>query len=321
MKVVMVGDPDGVSRVYVSELRPGKWVEFADAVSRPQPREEKWVLLVSTLFGCPVGCTMCDAGFYYGGKLTPDEILGQIDFLVRRHFVPPHVPVEKFKVQFARMGDPALNPAVLEALDALPQRYRAPGLMPSISTIAPRGCDGFMERLAVVKDRHYGDGRFQLQFSVHTTDDRLRRGIIPVPTWDFDRMAHYGKMFLRPGDRKITLNFALIRGMPVDADRLLRHFDPRSFLLKLTPINPTYRAAEAGLVTHLPASGDGSDDAVVRGLRRAGFEVIASIGDEEENRVGSNCGQSLLNHLGQKRPIRSGYTGETPAAAGSISGR
>ena len=49
------------------------------------------------------------------------------------------------------MGEPTLNPAVLDVLDELPGLYDAPGLMPSISTVAPKGCDDFQERLMQIK--------------------------------------------------------------------------------------------------------------------------------------------------------------------------
>ncbi len=308
MEILVSGSEDHVSRVYVAELRPGKWVEFAEAIARPLPIEKKWVLLVSTLFGCPVRCLMCDAGFYYRGRLFPEEIFFQIENLLYRRFsAGAEIPVEKLKIQFSRLGDPAMNPAVLDVLRALPGRIRAPGLIPSLSTIAPAHAAGFLEELAVIKDTLYPQGRFQMQFSIHTTDPDLRRQIIPVPTWDFDQIARYGERFFRQGDRRITLNFALLRGAPLEADVLARHFDPALFVVKVTPVNPTYHAQAGGLESRL--THDGGDGAAkeIEALRQAGFTVIPSMGDAEENAVGSNCGQSLIRHLGQERPLADGY--------------
>ena len=84
----------------------------------------------------------------------------QIDYMVDEWFPGRHIPSEKFKIQFARMGEPAFNMAVLYALEALPMRYDAPGLMPSISTIAPQSCDAFFDGLIDVKNRLYSEGRF-----------------------------------------------------------------------------------------------------------------------------------------------------------------
>ncbi|HID10281.1 MAG TPA: radical SAM protein, partial [Candidatus Latescibacteria bacterium] len=291
----------------IAQMRDGRMVEFVESVQPPVPLEKKWVLIVSTLFGCPVGCPMCDAGGEYRGKLSKEEILGQIDYLVRKRFPDGAVPVEKFKVQFARMGEPAFNPAVVEVLDELPRRYEAPGLLPSLSTVAPYGTEDFFEELLDVKRRLYR-GQFQLQFSIHSTDPEVRDRLIPARKWGFEEMAEYGERFFEPGDRKVTLNFALAKGVPVEARALLEYFPPELFLIKITPLNPTYRARESGLTSYIDPDLPGEDYDVVRELRESGYEVIVSVGEVEENRIGSNCGQFVRRHIEAGRPMREGYT-------------
>ncbi|MBN2206143.1 MAG: radical SAM protein [Candidatus Aminicenantes bacterium] len=285
----------------------GRMIEFVEALQPPHPRDERWILMVSTLFGCPVKCLMCDAGGRYQGRPSAEQILSQVDYMVGRWYPDRRVPAAKFKVQFARMGEPALNMAVLDALAALPRRFDAPGLMPSVSTVAPHGADAFFDRLMEIKDTMYAGGRFQFQFSLHTTDAALRRRLIPTRTWTFDRMAAYAERFLRPGDRKITLNFALAAGSPVESEVLLRHFDPGKFLVKITPVNPTCRAVRNGLVSlidpHAPASGR----ELAGRLAEAGYEVIVSIGDVRENRIGSNCSQYVLKFLESREAVKDGY--------------
>jgi 23S rRNA (adenine2503-C2)-methyltransferase len=206
------------------------------------------------------------------------------------------------------MGEPALNPAVLDVLQQLPGRYQAPGLMPSISTIAPASSDSFFERLLAIKHEHYSNGHFQFQFSIHTTDTALRDKLIPVKKWSFARMAAYGERFYAPGDRKITLNFALARQNPLDANTLLEYFSPEKYLVKITPLNPTYRALENKLASHInPLAADPRDE-IVAALRQAGYEVIVSIGETEENQVGSNCGQYLRTHLEACQKLETGYS-------------
>jgi 23S rRNA (adenine2503-C2)-methyltransferase len=111
MKIVATAGTEEIAQVYIAEFAGGKRVEFCESVQPPFPRREKWVLIVSTLFGCPVGCLMCDAGQTYGGKLSAEQILAQIDFLVKERYPDGVIDVEKFKIQFARMGEPAFNPA------------------------------------------------------------------------------------------------------------------------------------------------------------------------------------------------------------------
>ncbi|MCD4706473.1 MAG: radical SAM protein [Candidatus Sabulitectum sp.] len=308
MKVIASSGRDDLARVYIVEFENGLQVECAESVQPPLPLEQKWVMLVSTLFGCPVGCSMCDAGAEYHGKLTASQITEQIEMMTRRRFPDMKVPSKQFKVQFARMGEPALNPSVIHALRNIPKRINAPGFMPSISTVAPRGTDRFFKDLLDVKRNLYSNGNFQLQFSLHTTDPVLRRQIIPVNTWSMPEIAAYGREFYSSGDRKITLNFALAKDSPLEPEVLLEHFDPGYFLIKITPLNPTYRAMENKLSSHIDPSSPEERNDLIESIRRAGYRVILSIGEQEENRIGSNCGQYLRAHANSRNSMKEGYT-------------
>ena len=308
MKILSSAGREDIATVYVADFGGGRMAEFVESVQPPIPREEKWVFIISTLFGCPVGCLMCDAGSGYRGKLSAEEMFEQIDYLIRRRYPDGRVPAAMLKIQFARMGEPALNPAVIDVLEKFPPRYEAPGFMPSISTVAPKGSGAFFERLAELKDRHYGNGRFQLQFSLHSTDEETRDCVVPVRKWGLAEIAAFGERFYRAGDRKVTLNFALARDVALDPKVLLRHFDPDCFLVKVTPLNPTYRAREHGLESYIePAVGERRYERV-DALRAAGYEVIVSIGELEENQIGSNCGQYLQRHVHATEKIDDGYT-------------
>lgn len=308
MKVHATAGNEDIAMVYIAETSSGHLVECVESVQPPLPREKKWVLLVSTMFGCPIGCLMCDAGGYYHGKPTKDEIFAQIDFLVGKRFPDGKIPCEQFKIQFARMGEPSLNLQVLDVLEELPKRYHAPGLMPSISTVAPMGTEGFFNLLLAIKQENYTGGNFQFQVSLHTTDIGLRDRFIPVKKWSFAQIGEYGERFYAAGDRKITLNFALAQGMPVDPKVLLNFFDPDRFLIKITPLNPTYRARENDLVSYInPLSAEQKYE-IIQVLQEAGYQVILSIGEMEENLIGSNCGQYLRRHLEAEQPIEDGYT-------------
>jgi 23S rRNA (adenine2503-C2)-methyltransferase len=317
MRIISEYGGEDIARVYVAQMREYAggnskrfMVEFVESVQPPIPREEKWVLIVSSMFGCPIRCRMCDAGGEYAGRLNVDEILAQIDHMVRLRYPNGRVPTEKFKIQFARMGEPSLNPAVLDAMDRLPQLYDAPGLQASMSTVAPgtKPAREFFEKLIAVKERHYAHGRFQLQFSIHTTDMKKRDELIPTKKWSLDEIAAYGARFTRPddGDKKVTLNFAPAVGYPIDAGLLREHFDPSTFMIKLTPLNPTVRGHEESLRSAIDPHDRTTSDWIVESLRREGFDVVLSIGELEENRIGSNCGQFIQRALNSKeRPSES----------------
>ena len=319
MKILAEYGREDLAKVYVAQMREDKsWgknhrrylVEFVESIQPPLPREKKWVLIVSSMFGCPVQCKMCDAGGDFSGCLTAEELLAQIDHMVRRRFPDGKPATTKFKIQFARMGEPSLNPAVLAVLQQLARRYDTAGLHISVSSVAPRtaAARSFFDELLRIKNKYYPQGRFQLQFSIHTTDERKRDELIPVKKWSFDEIAAYGERFSLPQqhDRKVTLNFAPIVGYPIDVDVIHTYFDPDQFLIKLTPVNPTLRSQEASLVSAVDPYDCTTSEDLITLFRKKGYEVILSIGALEENQIGSNCGQFIQRALGiYQRPEHS----------------
>lgn len=305
MKVIAKTENSDIATVYIAKYPDGKLIEFVESTQPPIPLEKKWVLIVSTLFGCPVACKFCDSGWKYEGKISKEQLFEQIDYMIARRYPDRSIPIDKFKIQFARMGEPSLNDAVLDVLEEFHQRYNAPGFLPSISTIAPIGRDMFFERLKDIKKRIYKD-KFQMQFSIHTTDLTLRDELIPIKKWGFDKIARYSEDFFQDGDRKITLNFALGEGYKLEASKLIRYFDPKKFVIKLTPINPTGKAQQNNL--NSVRFSDVQFFEIVKDLKLNDYEVILSIGELEENKIGSNCGQYISNYLKECPKLEDAYT-------------
>ena len=290
-----VRDVPGYGTLHLASRRgePEKWFEFLDCLDPPHPREKKWVVMISSQFGCAVGCRFCDAGHHgYRGNLTVEELLGQVRYALSLHPELDPASVPKLKVHFARMGEPSLNRAVLRALEHLGRPGRLPGLIPSLSSVAPR-CPqsrGFFDELIRVKDGLYGGGRFQLQFSVHSTDEEARASLIPVRKWGLAEIAEYGKRWFKPGDRLVTLNFALHDSAPFDPAVVERTFPQDRFLVKFTAVHTTQRAQEHSLTNvwyEAPSrvAGLGED------LRRRGYQVIINPSWPQEIESGLSCGQ------------------------------
>jgi 23S rRNA (adenine2503-C2)-methyltransferase len=227
------------------------------------------------------------------------------------------------------MGEPALNPAVLEVLNALPHRYDNPYLVPCIATTAPAKNSGWFEELLKIKQTIYQGKTFQLQFSINSTDEAERDRLMPIPKWGLSQIAEYGMRFVANGDRKVSLNFALTEGVSVDAQIVARYFDPKKFCIKVTPLNPTETASINQLTTSInppipPLIKGGAGGFVpyfkrrnsipnspfekgwsggiclsqnsnqfISDLQNFGFDVIISIGEPKENDIGSNCGQAV----------------------------
>ncbi|MCP4633856.1 MAG: radical SAM protein, partial [candidate division Zixibacteria bacterium] len=106
MKVIRKTADSDIATVYIAEADDGRLVEFVESVQPPLTRSEKWIMLVSTLFGCPVGCKFCDAGGDYRGKLSVEQIFYQIDYLINKRFPDGVIDTNYLKIQFARMGEP-----------------------------------------------------------------------------------------------------------------------------------------------------------------------------------------------------------------------
>ena len=96
--------------------------------------------------------------------------------------------------------------------------------------------------------------------------------------------AEYGTAFYKKGERKITLNFALADGMPVNPDVLLHHFSPDKFIIKITPVNPTCRAIKNEISSHIIP--DKEKYEIIEKLKDVGYDV----------------------YLKEKKNIKDGYT-------------
>ncbi|MFW3145488.1 MAG: radical SAM protein [Thermoplasmatota archaeon] len=288
MRILYERGLDELATVYAAAYRnSGSHIlEFVDSLSGSRDILDKWVIVLSSQFGCPVGCPMCDTKGYFKGNPTVDELLSQVDHLVNRRFPDGQIPSKKFKVQFARMGEPALNLNVPRAAELIGERYDAPGYMPCISTTAPMGSDLFFNSIKELNHDRFR-GRFQLQFSVHSTDRRQRDRLIPISKWDLERISGYGEDFY-VGGRKVALNFAMAPGNQLDVKKISELFSPEVFMVKLTPVNPTQQARLNQLVREDLVEEEMEQ---IHDLRELGFQVVVSVGDLRENSIGSNCGQ------------------------------
>ncbi len=302
--LINTGKPE-VAEVYVARMRndPDYLVEFVDSCDPGGgDRSQKWVIIISSQFGCPVKCLMCDAGGDFKGNLTASELQLQIDQVLSAHPEISPSACPKLKIQFARMGEPALNDAVPENIQWL--KHRLPNSIPCIATIAPAGRQKWFDRIMELRE---GFQDFQLQFSMHSSDQSVRDKLMPYPKMSWQWMADYGKQFYRPNQRKASLNFALCPESPVDVEVIRDNFDPDFFAIKLTPLNPTDSALKHTFTdTKERSAADNLVEIKAADFERVGYRVVRSVGNMEENLIGSNCGQAikkmLLNMADKKKP-------------------
>lgn len=297
MKIINSTGREDLAIVHIAQAAGGNYVEFVESLYPPKSREEKWILTLSTLYGCPVSCTICDAGPFYLGRISKEGMFWQLDYMLSNRYPDGCIPVKKLKVHFTRMGEPAFNMSVLEVIEEFDLYFKAPGFMPSISSIAPKGSEKFFNELLRIKNEKFSGGKFQLQFSIHTTDIKKRDELIPVKKWSFNEIAAYGDKFFREGERKITLSFAPSNEYIIDPNKITAIFDPQKFLIKLTPLNTTSSTVKNNLTSLISPLNTEGIESLASEFRNNGYEVIISIGSYEELKIGSTCGQNLVTNL------------------------
>lgn len=243
MKVLKKAHNPNIATVYIARTNDGYMTEFVESLQPPLPRSKKWVIILSSLIGCPIECRFCEAGGDYKRALTKEELFFQIRYVLDSHNISNKVNTEKFKIQFARIGEPSFNKSVLALLCDLPSMIDAPGILPCISTIAPRSSQNFFKELLTIKKELY-QSNFQLQFSIHSTDEDHRNYLLPSAKWTLKEIAEYGNGFFCKNGRKITLNFAPAHDTPICPDTIKEYFDNSKYLIKFTPVNPTSKSRE-----------------------------------------------------------------------------
>ena len=258
------------------------------------PLSEKWVITISTQYGCSMGCAFCDVPLVGPGKnATFNDMIKQVLTGIRLH--PEVTTSKRLNVHFARMGEPTWNPAVLDAAKWL-KRHIDPeyNVHPVVSTMMPRNNDWlktFIHAWMRIKNRLY-QGNAGLQLSINTTNEYERVALCNGNGLTLGEMARIMEGVI-PAGRKITLNFA-VAYYEIDPQKLLRYFDPDDYIVKLTPMHRTATA----LANEIETTGDYTYYYPYReheqALAAAGYDVIVFIASKEEDLGMITCGNAIL---------------------------
>lgn len=134
--------------------------------------EERTVLCISTMCGCPVGCRFCGTGDYFVRSLTADEIVGQAAYILETQIggLNPN-EINKLQIMVMSMGEPLLVKALEQAFHKLYNAY--PNAQLLISTSGPDIDYDWVIKMS--KDIP----TVGLQFSIHESTDLARNKLIP----------------------------------------------------------------------------------------------------------------------------------------------
>ena len=260
---------------------------------------QKWVATISTQKGCPMNCKFCDCpkyGFY--GNASVAEMAYEIETILKNETVKN---TDRFNVHFARMGEPTFNPNVLafarDNLRKLVAKYiEAKTIHPVVSTMLPKAnshLTQFVLDWCNIKNIDYR-GEAGLQFSINSTDDAQRDYQFNNRSLNLAAISELAKTLPQPIGRKYTLNFAVTKDTILDAERLTQLFDPKKFIVKITPIHETKSAVKNGF--DVTTSYDDYDvyRQFERPLVEMGWDVIVFVPSHEEDSDRITCGNALI---------------------------
>lgn len=261
------------------------------------PYENRKTVCLSSMVGCPAGCTFCATGALgFGRNLTAGEILSQLLAIAHHQGISPR---EIRNVVLMGMGEPLLNlPNVLKAIRLLlhPQGLAMSPRRITLSTVGiPKGIYRLAEE----------DLGVRLALSLHAPDDETRRRIIPTAhRYSVAEILEAVRHYYAKTKRRITFEYTLLKGLndhPWQARLLAKLLRGISAHVNLIPFNPW----EGAPVEGTPKPGI---LAFAEELRRQG--IPTSIRFSRGQDVGAACGQLAL-----KAPKALTFT-PTPEGAG-----
>jgi len=259
------------------------------------PLTEKWVVTISTQYGCSMGCKFCDVPKVGPGKnATYKDLIKQVLQGIYLH--PEIKSTKRLNIHFARMGEPTWNPNVLDAAkwmkEHLDPEYR---VHPVVSTMMPKRNEWlrtFIHTWMRIKNRLY-NGNAGLQLSINSTSQSERDEMFSGNAADFPTIEKIMRGVI-PNGRKITLNFA-VADYEIDPHVLLQYFDPDDYIVKLTPMHKTTAAEAHGLETIGDYTTYTPYEHHEKALVAAGYDVIVFMASEAEDLGMITCGNAILS--------------------------
>ena len=268
------------------------------------PLSEKWVVTVSTQYGCQMACTFCDVpNVEWHGNVPFEDLQNQLYGAIR--LFPDTKYTERLNLHFARMGEPIFNDAVFTFAEWMHIHKRKikqdTGLSievihPVLTTSLPRKYSRLKEKIlrwCDIKNNLY-NGQAGLQFSVNSTSDEQRAKMFSGMSLTLEELARIADEMPEPLSRKYCLNFAFSTDFELDATKVWRWFDPEKFMCKITPIHNNNACRDnhietvGGYESFAPYSQAEAD------LKARGYDVLVFVPsmDEEDGLV--TCGNAIL---------------------------
>jgi 23S rRNA (adenine2503-C2)-methyltransferase len=266
------------------------------------PLSEKWVITISTQYGCSMGCKFCDVPKVGKGlNATYHDMLNQILLGLELH--TEIIGTKRLNIHFARMGEPTFNGNVLDVASCLKRNIydfwaNTKTVHPVVSTMMPKNNNKLSRFLDIwcndIKNKLY-KGEAGLQLSINSTNDEQRDDMFCRNSLSLEQIAYEACFLPKPQGRKYTLNFALADDYEVDANRLATLFSPDYFMVKITPLHKTQSCDDNGIITTDGYEAFTPYRKAETDCKNAGFDVIVFVPSYDEDLGLITCGNAILS--------------------------
>lgn len=268
------------------------------------PLSEKWVVTLSTQYGCSQKCIFCDVPkIKFRGNATVDDLKNQLISALR--LFPNEKYTDRLNIHFARMGEPILNENVFRFSYWLQQHkkefqdqtgVRIETMHPVMTTSLPRYklLESRLREWCDIKNYEY-NGQAGLQLSINSCNDYEREKMFAGGSITLKEIAKICDNLEEPTGRKYCLNFAYNSGAEIDGRILALYFDPDKFMCKITPIHNNNSCRANKIETVGGYSSYAPYKEIEESLKDAGFDVLVFIPSMDEEKGLVTCGNAVLS--------------------------
>lgn len=204
----------------------------------------KYVVELSTSFGCPVGCLHCASGGIKNySKLSSEEIVMMFEFLILNNSIIPGV---KLLITFSGIGEGALqSKEIFNASEVI--YYKNKNVCFNISTVGfnsgfLRICDRFSKRIPI--------NYVQITYIHYNNSDLIK--IIPSKygdIFDFESLVEC----IGSSKSRIRLNFVMMGGINDNLEHWAEFYSrisciKKKVVVRISKLNPTKYSDLSGIV-------------------------------------------------------------------------
>lgn len=300
LECLSIGDYGRQANVKAKFLGLNKDIEGVEN-GKCMPLKEKWVVTLSTQYGCSMNCKFCDVPKVGKGiNATYNDIKKEIETALSLH--PEVKSTKRLNIHYARMGEPSWNPDVLKVtydLHKITRPYIGNSLIhPVFTTMCPRNNRNLIPVLQewtndIKNDLYHGDAGLQL--SINSTSNEQRNNMFSGNSLTLEEISEIVMSLPIPKGRKYALNFALADNYEVDAVRLRELFEPNKCMVKITPLHVTHSCEENNIKTTDGYTSFVPYQKVEQDLIDVGFDVLIFVPSMDEDKGRITCGNAILS--------------------------